>query len=299
MTIAYLLLRVSDFLEDNHALPAGRKHDLLCLWDRILAGVAKKRQLLRALGNVPRNGGDADAEVAGRFPEIMHSLTRLPDRQGELVLQRVRETTQGMAQWQRRGALFEDEADLDDYMHYVAGVVGYMITEVFSDISFLVALRRDELMPLGREYGLGLQTVNIIRGIRKDYERGWLYIPRSFCEAEGIEAEELFAAEHLPRALKVVHSLADKAERHLVEGLAFVMKLPRSMHRVRLATMWPLLFAAKTVSVSRNNPDVLRGEAKISRRDVKAIIRHSTVMGWSNSWLQRYYRRLLNAPPAA
>jgi phytoene/squalene synthetase len=299
MTVAYLLLRVSDFLEDNQTLPAGRKHDLLCLWDRILAGLERKRRLLRELRTETWDADDAEAEVANRYPEIMRRLTRLPDSQNQVVIERVRETTQGMALWQVRGSVFDDEADLDDYMHYVAGVVGYMITEVFSEVSLLIAGRRERLMPLGREYGLGLQTVNVIRGLRKDYERGWIFVPRSFCEAEGLEPEGLFDPANLPRSRRVLDRLVQKAERHLIAGLAFVMKLPRSMHRVRLATMWPLLFAARTLAISRDNPQVLLGEAKISRRDVKAIIRHTTALGWSNAWLTRYYRSLIQEGSAA
>jgi farnesyl-diphosphate farnesyltransferase len=299
MTLAYLLLRVSDFLEDNHVLRPRQKRDLLRLWDLILAGVARKRQLLRELRNVPIEDDDAEGEVATRFPEIMKRLNRLPGPQHRVVVDRVRETTRGMALWQERGNLgapgsvFACEADLDDYMHYVAGIVGYMITEVFSEVSALIAGRRHRLMPLGREYGLGLQTVNVIRGLRKDFQRGWVFVPRSFCEAEGLSPEELFDPEQLPRSIRVVHLLIAKAERHLLAGLSFVMKLPRSMHRVRLATMWPLLFAVRTLAISRNNPQVLLGEAKISRREVKAIIRHTTALGWSNAWLNHYYHALL------
>jgi farnesyl-diphosphate farnesyltransferase len=299
MTIAYLLLRVSDFLEDNQILEPGRKHDLLCLWDRVLAGLERKRRLLRELNTLSWDENDAEAEVASRYPEIMQRLTRLPESQNQVVIGRVRETTQGMALWQARGSVFDDEADLDDYMHYVAGVVGYLITEVFSDVSILIAGRRETLMPLGREYGLGLQTVNVIRGLRKDYDRGWIFVPRSFCEAEGVEPEGLFDPANLTRSRRVLDRLVEKAERHLISGLAFVMKLPRSMHRVRLATMWPLLFAARTLAITRNNPQVLLGEAKISRRDVKAIIRHTTALGWSNTWLSRYYRTLIQERPAA
>lgn len=77
------------------------------------------------------------------------------------------------------------EAELDEYMHYVAGIVGFMITEVFSAISIVVRSRRRLLLPLAREYGLGLQTVNIIRGIRKDRERGWIFVPEEFCRSAG------------------------------------------------------------------------------------------------------------------
>ncbi|MFP4483395.1 MAG: squalene/phytoene synthase family protein [Spirochaetota bacterium] len=305
MTIAYLLLRVSDFLEDNHLLPPPQKRDLLRLWDRILAGVARKRQLLRELREVPIEDDDAEGEVATRFPEILRRLALLPGPQHRVVVDRVRESTRGMALWQERGSpdkpgsVFECEADLDDYMHYVAGIVGYMITEVFSEVSVLISVRRRTLMPLGREYGLGLQTVNVIRGLHKDHARGWVFVPQSFCEAEDLSPEQLFDPAYLPRSLRVVHRLIAKAERHLLAGLSFVMKMPRSMHRVRLATMWPLLFAARTLAISRNNPQVLLGEAKISRREVKAIIRHTTALGWSNTWLHHYYRSILEDPPAA
>ena len=40
MTVAYLLLRVSDYLEDNREMPGQQKVELLCLWDQVLAGEA-------------------------------------------------------------------------------------------------------------------------------------------------------------------------------------------------------------------------------------------------------------------
>lgn len=57
--------------------------------------------------------------------------------------------------------------------------------------------------------------------------------------------------------------------------------------------MWPLMFAARTLSVSRGNPEVLCGEAKIGRRAVMRIVRHTIAMGWSDRWVRRYYHRLL------
>src|ERR1051325_10097176 len=73
MCLAYLLLRVSDFLEDNDYMPPERK--------------AVQTQLL------------------------VH----------------VRNSTQGMARWVARGPQnIIVETDMDDYMHEVAGRVGYL-----------------------------------------------------------------------------------------------------------------------------------------------------------------------------
>ena len=49
MCLAYLLLRVSDFLEDNDYMPPARKVALLSLWDEILAGEASPEQLVEQL----------------------------------------------------------------------------------------------------------------------------------------------------------------------------------------------------------------------------------------------------------
>ncbi len=152
-------------------------------------------------------------------------------------------------------------------------------------------------MPLSREYGLALQTVNVIRGMRKDFNRGWVFVPRTFYERAGLSSpEELFDPANLDKAMSVVDMLVRKAERHLGHGIGFIAAFPRREHRIRLACMWPLFFAAKTLAVSRNNKNVLLAEAKIGREQVKEIMRDTTVFGWSNHWLQWYYNHIADTP---
>ncbi len=86
--------------------------------------------------------------------------------------------------------------------------------------------------------------------------------------------------------------LAQKAERHLDYGLEYISAFPRRLHQVRLANIWPLLFAIKTLALSRDNVEVVRSEVKITRDDVKQIMRMTSIKGWSNRWLREYYERL-------
>lgn len=51
LCLAYLILRISDFLEDNDYMPPERKVALLQLWDRILAGAAPAEELVAALAD--------------------------------------------------------------------------------------------------------------------------------------------------------------------------------------------------------------------------------------------------------
>lgn len=290
ITLAYLAFRVSDFLEDNDEMPPARKVELLHLWDRVLAGEVDADELTGRLHDV--DGSDPEAAVAQHADAVLASIRRLPPELQSYILEEARESALGMARWQARGPVVTDEDDLDDYMFEVAGRVGHMLTRIFAWHYEPLRELKDELMPLAREFGLALQTVNVIRGLSKDYERGWIFVPETFCAQVGLRPPDLFKPENIEQSLWVIDLLADKAEGHLRAGLDYVKRIPRRFHRIRLACMWPLFFAVRTLAISRNNAHVLLDEAKISRREVTQIIVDTQAMGWSNRWLDGYYERL-------
>lgn len=289
-TVAYLLLRVSDYLEDNEDMPAEKKIELLDLWADVLSGSANASDLTSRIQDADTS--NPDAVVAQHAEDILARLALLPKEVREIITPHVIHSTQGMARWVARGPQVNDEADMDDYMFEVAGRVGYLLTHLFAWYSLFIRFRIKELLPLAREFGLALQTVNVIRGLRKDYERGWVYIPKKFLEAVNLSAHELFQPENRTEAVKVLDLLADKAERHLHAALTCVKTLPPWQHRIRLACIFPLMFAIRTLAISRRNTDVFNSEAKMTREEVKRIVRDATLWGWSNRWLDRYSREL-------
>ena len=288
--VAYLMFRVSDFLEDNEIMPPDRKVELLTLWSDILGGKVEPERLTALLTDV--DPSDPEALVAAHADEVLRLLAKLPPTVQEYIRDEVRESSIGMARWQMRGPVVLDEADLDDYMFEVAGRVGLMLTKIFAWRYRELAAIKDQLMPLGKEFGLALQTVNVIRGLRKDFERGWIFVPESLCREMGIKPPDLFAPDNLEPAMRVVDALADKAERHLRNGLEYIKLIPRRYHRLRLACMWPLFFAARTLAISRSNRKVLEHEAKMTREEVKRIIVDTQIGGWSNTWMESYFERL-------
>ena len=290
VAIAYLMFRVSDFLEDNAAMLPDQKVVMLDLWHKVLTRQMSVGELTARLAD--QDPTDPEAYVAQHADQVLKWLDRIPDEVQYYIIDEVRNTTLGMARWQARGPLVRDEADLDDYMFEVAGRVGYMLTHIFAWHYPAIQANKDRLMPLAREFGLALQTVNVIRGLRKDYERGWIFVPQSFCACVGLKPPDLFKSENLGQAVLVVEMLADKAERHLKSGLTYVKFLPRHLHRIRLACMWPLFFAVRTLAISRGSAAVLLDETKMSRQEVKQIVMDTRLAGWSNVWLDHYYQRL-------
>ncbi len=293
---AYLLFRVSDCLEDNELLVSDHKAELLRTWARVLTDSMPVSSLTGEINHLDKS--DPEVYVAQHAGELLDGLRRFPRPIQEIITSHVNQTSLGMARWQENGPEVRNEEEMDDYMHQVAGRVGYLLTDLFAWYSPVIRERKEKLLPLSRQFGLALQTVNIIRGMRKDYERGWVYIPRTFYEPLGLTRDNLFATENAVKVLKIIDQLADKAETHLLYGLDYIMSIPKWLHGIRLACMWPLLFAARTIAISRNNFDVVLNETKITRSDVKKIVRDTTLFGWSNSWLKNYYERMFECPPA-
>ncbi len=291
LCLAYLLLRVSDFFEDSAALEPQAKLAWLRRWSAALGGAPLDSDWGTQVAEI--GAVEVDAVAAEHAEMIVAEFEALDPEIREPVRRHVRDSTEGMIRWIERGPEVGTEADLDDYMHEVAGRVGYLSTEVFTWGSTAIAKRKHELMRLAREAGLALQTVNVLRGIRKDYQRGWVYIPDEFLNEAGIRPDQLFDPAHHRQALQVVNRIAAKAERHLQSAIAYAQTIPRSEHLIRRACVWPFLFAAATVGISRNNAEVLYGEAKITRRRIRRIVLATSVFGWSNRFLNWYFTRLV------
>ncbi len=287
---AYLLLRVSDCLEDNETMNAERKSSLLRVWADVLEGKEDVARLTERITDLDSN--DPEVHVAQNAGLVLDWLHQLPDGLQEPILTRVRRTTLGMARWQDHGPYVENEAALDDYMHEVAGRVGYLVTDLFAWYSPRINERKAELMPLARQCGLALQTVNIIRGIPKDHARGWVFVPQTYMQEVGLTRDTLLDPQRLDDSMLVVNKLTSKAVRHLNHGLDYITLFPRRFHGIRLSLMWPFFFAVATLEKSQGNTDVLLAEAKIGRDQVKNIILQTKALGWSNRWLAHYYHQL-------
>jgi farnesyl-diphosphate farnesyltransferase len=201
-----------------------------------------------------------------------------------------------MARWVLRGPDIQTEADLDDYMHEVAGRVGYLITELFSLASPTVSRNRQEMMALGQEFGLALQTVNVVRGIPADIERGWFFVPRDFLPDPITDGRAFLEPARREDAVRIIDRLLEKATGHFAAAQRYIELLPPFKGRLRYFCLLPYFFGVRTLALSRQNPDVLVSEVKLARDEVRAIAGKSRLLGWSNSWIRRYAGALQKRP---
>jgi farnesyl-diphosphate farnesyltransferase len=279
--VAYLMLRVSDYFEDHPSMPGERKIAYLESWAAALRSPQADFE-----GPDEFDDTTADAKAAREARRILAAFRALPDAERDAVGRHVIGSTEGMARWVATGPAFEAEADLDAYMFEVAGRVGLLLTEVFALRSDRVAERAAALSELGVQFGLGLQTVNVIRGLSSDPERGWIFLPRSFLP-DGVEPASLWREASSPDALALLDRLCDKARGHLERAREYILLLPRREYGIRVFCVLPWLFAERTLELSRGNPGVFTSEVKLSRAEVESIGRRTRMWAWSNAWVAR------------
>lgn len=302
--LAYLFCRIADTVEDDPELPVTEKtahlQRFLAIFATIQGWQERTRAFVEALP-VSYNAHAADScKSLTSLSEIPLRLffEETPDAFGT-VSRWVMEMCRGMIIFsEKKGSLDEvltlqDVKELEEYCYYVAGTVGNMLSELFYAYSPWISKRRfGKMQELAVSFGLGLQITNIIKGISEDMERDVCFIPEELARRYGVTTTTMFYDENRDQAQRVVHALIGKALGHLNDAMAYSTLLPHREPRMRLFCFWPVLLAAETLKAASLAPDLIGGpEVKISRTQVKSILKSSTLRSWSNRRMNRLFGR--------
>ena len=106
---------------------------------------------------------------------LIEHLKSLPLPHRELIHQYLAKTVAGMDQFLVKNDAWHDVGELREYCYYVAGVVGEMLTAMFTSYDRRLLPAEDEAMRLAPSVGESLQLVNMIRDYQTDNERKRLY----------------------------------------------------------------------------------------------------------------------------
>lgn len=252
VTLAYLLFRIADTLEDAVRWDAERKARELESLSELLARPSTERA--RALADhwslEPPLDHAGYLDLLAETPGVVLELTEIEPRPRALIVDHTRKTIACMAGFVRRDGAdrleLQSLGELKEYCYAVAGIVGEMLTELF-----LEACDLDESAPYLRaravEFGEALQLVNILKDAASDRAEGRSYLPR------GVKRRAVFAL----------------ARRDLVRAGDYVRKLQTAAApRGLLAfTALPVLLAWNTLErVERDGPG-----AKLTRDEVARI----------------------------
>ena len=103
------------------------------------------------------------------------------------------------------------------------------------------------MLSLGKNYGQGLQLVNILRDAGADLRAGRCYLPADELRSLAVAPEELLAQPQ--RAEPLLRVWRERAEQGIAAGLEYACAI--QPWRVRLATALPALIGARTLALLR------------------------------------------------
>jgi len=174
-----------------------------------------------------------------------------------------------------RGVRIQSLEEYREYCYYVAGTVGYLLTDLWREHSSSIGPRQyDVLRERCRAFAEALQTVNILKDVARDAEHeNSIYVPQELLRAHGNTHETMLASHRIAETREALGALVQLAWRDLDEATAYLLAIPRRAVSIRLFCALPLLFAYATLRDLTRNPGALvrREVVKISRAEVKSL----------------------------
>jgi len=284
---AYLICRIADTVEDAPNMPAGDKARLLDILSAALSDSAAGRAFPRTAKDVA--GDPAHVGLVMHADQVFALYHSLPNGTRAHIARWVEEMVRGMKKFvllYPNGIRIQTLEEYREYCYYVAGTVGYMLTDLWQEHtpSIRPALYQ-KLRERCRAFAEALQTVNILKDVAQDVEReNSIYVPENSLRTHGSSHETILSPSHVSRNREALGELIRLAWLDLEEALGYLLLVPRRAFRIRLFCILPLLFAFATMRELTRTTAMLvsGGHVKISRREVKTLLLLGPVIAPSN-----------------
>jgi farnesyl-diphosphate farnesyltransferase len=277
IALAYLLARTTDTVADTTRIPGALRVEALKMLSDGIQGKASREMVVNPVASfMPLQENPAERTLLDSLPDYLEWLEQTGEADRDDIRAVLEKITRGQMLDLHRFdnpapiRALQTAADLDEYTYLVAGCVGEFWTRLcFRHLRDFASLIQDEMLALGRRYGMGLQLINVLRDAGTDLRGGRCYFPDDDLGAIGLSAAQILAESD--RFQPIYQRWREKAQ----DGLACGMRYARAIRsrRVRAATALPALIGARTLALLREaGASALHHVIKVPRREVRAMI---------------------------
>lgn len=298
---AYLLCRIADTIEDEHALPSDVKQQFHERFTRVVGSTEDPASFARDLAPM-LNGNTlaAERDLVAHAPAIIEVTDSFNLRQRESLARCIRTMCAGMPSFERHASTagLADVREMDRYCYYVAGIVGQTLTDLFCDFSPRIAEKREAMASLDVSFGQGLQMTNILKDFWEDRDRGVCWLPRDLFARAGVELQTIRRSD-VPAAFGHAYAqLIGIAHSHLRNALKYTLLIPEKEVGVRRFCLIALGLAMRTLASILAKPDfTAAAQVKVSRQVVKKVMIATHLFAGYSGVLQRWFKRLAHGLP--
>jgi farnesyl-diphosphate farnesyltransferase len=300
---AYLWCRIADTIEDCPDFTLEEKRAHVAALIAVIDGEKSHEQFSQAVLPALTGGAwEAERELIENFGAVYRIFSTFSERDRAAIGRCVRIMAKGMEHFQE--GLFanglRDQAHLDAYCYYVAGVVGETLTEIFCAHSPGIEERRAELQRLGISFGQGLQMNNILKDIWEDKARGVCWLPQAEFAKHGFDLHDLTPGQHSPAFETALGEQIGIAHAHLRNALRYTELIPKRETGIRQFCLWGIGMAVLTLrKIDRNRGFQHGDDVKISRNAVRLTVLTARIAGSSNFWTRRCFQAAAFGLPLA
>jgi farnesyl-diphosphate farnesyltransferase len=275
--LAYLLARATDSIADTTRISNLVRVETLKMVSHGIQGKASRDVVVNLIASfVPLQANKSERELLESLPDCLNWLDQIEQADRKDVRVVLEKITRGqMLDVQCFDNPQEIRAlgtagDLDEYTYLVAGCVGEFWTRLcFRHVRNFARLSEDQMLALGKRYGMALQLINVLRDAGSDLRAGRCYFPEFELSAAHLTASQILSQPE--RFQPIYRTWLDKAKAGLECGMQYSAAIQN--RRVRAATVLPALIGARTLALlDKAGARALECTVKVPRHEVRAMI---------------------------
>ncbi len=266
IALGYLLARASDTIADSNQLPPAERIDFL---KRFLKSISNRelREPLELADFLTAQADGPEKVLVANINRVLDCLPRISTSHWKLVDEVLTKIIHGQTldieRFESKPGIsgLENDSELEEYTYLVAGCVGEFWTKLclleWPDYARLPAA---EMLCFGKDFGKGLQLINILRDFPLDLQAGRSYLPVA-------NPEEIALKPALGRC--EWERWRQRAFAYLEEAWKYVIAV--RPWRVRFACALPVFIGMRTLILLGDAPENQLG-IKVSRKEVRHLM---------------------------
>jgi farnesyl-diphosphate farnesyltransferase len=251
--VFYLALRALDTIEDDLSTDFDQRMSWLNDFHNNIGNPAFR---LKNVGDTPDY-----IELMENYHHVAIAYNGLKPKYQSVIKEIAREMGLGMAHFAQNEVI--TKADYDKYCHYVAGLVGIGLSQLFA----ASGIENQELLSqltIANSMGLFLQKTNITRDYAEDVEQGRFFWPKEIWSQYADEKASMYKNPS-PESMQCLNHMVNNALAHYTDCLDYLTMLQdKSVFRFCAI---PQVMALATLRLVYNNPLVFSENVKMDKAD--------------------------------
>ena len=267
----YLLCRIVDTIEDAADLSPQTKQNLSRLFlDVVLEKASVESFVEPCLKALAHYGNPDELDLIAHTPTVLRILHTCSQSDQAAVSRCVSIMSEGMSYFHSKQtqAGLKDIEEFEKYCYVVAGVVGELLTTIFSNHSSAFAKNIKGHDELATAFGQALQMTNILKDSPEDHARGVSWKPADISQRE---------------LLRISYQ-------KLQDSLSYILLIPKTELGMRRFCFLAFGLAVMTLSkIAQRKQFSNQSEVKLSRKTVMAFYTFTRFAVKSDALMQIFF----------